>query len=134
MQNPAPAGKSSTGMDGNVAALVAYAFGWLSGLIIYLMEKENRFVRFHAMQSILLSVTVGVVSIILGFVLPIVMLILSQLSEVLATIIGLIAALFWLLFAFVILALWISCLVRAYQGKMFKLPIIGNMAENIVNK
>ena len=67
MQNPPPVqtNKSSTGLDENVAALLSYIFGWLSGLIFFLMEKDSRLVRFHAMQSILLNVA----ALILGFVL-----------------------------------------------------------------
>ena len=58
MQNPPPVQttKSSTGLDENIAALLSYVFGWLSGLIFFLIEKDSRLVRFHAMQSILLNV------------------------------------------------------------------------------
>jgi len=49
-------GKSSTGMQPNVAGLLCYLAGWITGLIFYLIEKENKFVRFHAMQSIIVSV------------------------------------------------------------------------------
>ena len=54
MQNPPPVqtGKSSTGLDENIAALLAYVFGWISGLILFLMEKDSRLVRFHAMQYV----------------------------------------------------------------------------------
>ena len=48
-------GKSSTGIQPNVAALLAYLVGFVSGLVFFLIEKENKFVRFHAMQSIGLS-------------------------------------------------------------------------------
>ena len=55
MQNPpyGSTGKSSTGLDENVAALLSYIFGWISGLILFLVEKDSKLVRFHAMQSIL---------------------------------------------------------------------------------
>ncbi|HEX9421863.1 MAG TPA: DUF4870 domain-containing protein, partial [Pyrinomonadaceae bacterium] len=63
MQNPVPAlsGKSSTGLDENIAALLTYVLGWVSGLVFFLIEKDSKLVRFHAMQSILFSVLVGVV-------------------------------------------------------------------------
>ncbi len=63
MQNPVPAisGKSSTGLDENIAALLTYVVGWVSGLVFFLIEKDSKLVRFHAMQSILFSVLVGVV-------------------------------------------------------------------------
>jgi len=65
MQNPSPvqtATKSSTGLDENIAALLSYVFGWVSGLIFFLIEKDSRLVRFHAMQSILLSAAAFVMS------------------------------------------------------------------------
>lgn len=52
----APKSSGGTGLEPNVAALLAYLFGWLGGLIFYLIEKDNKFVRFAAMQSILLNV------------------------------------------------------------------------------
>jgi len=48
-------GKTSTGIQANMAALLSYLAGWITGLIFFLVEKENKFVRFHAMQSILAS-------------------------------------------------------------------------------
>src|SRR6185503_10291553 len=70
MQNPPPVQtvKSSTGLDENVAALLSYIAGWVSGLIFFLIEKDSRLVRFHAMQSILLNA----VALVVGFVLWIV--------------------------------------------------------------
>ncbi len=121
-----PTGKSSIGLDANVAALVAYIATWITGLIIYLTEKENRFVRFHAMQAILLGVTTIVIYIGLG----IVMIILRLMSDVLA----LLGGLLWLLFGLAFFAAWIFCMIKAYQGQLFKLPVIGDMAEKIVNK
>jgi uncharacterized membrane protein len=136
MQNPPPVqtGKSGTGLDENIASLLAYAFGWLSGLILFLMEKDNRRVRFHAMQSILLNVVVIVVAIVFWIVISILVLILGQLSGMLAGIAWILSVLLWLVFLAAIVAIWISCMVRAYQGKTFKLPFIGDMADKIVNK
>ncbi len=45
-------GKSSTGLDENVAGLLCYVLGWVSGLVFFLIEKESKFVKYHAMQSI----------------------------------------------------------------------------------
>ena len=139
MQNPPPdyntpqtpqqgagGGKSSTGLDGNVAALLAYVLTWVTGLVFFLIEKENRFVRFHAMQAILLGVAFFVIGIVFTF-----------LQGMLAFASGTLAALFGLLWLLVILGffiIWILCLVKAYQGQTFKLPVIGDMASNIVNK
>ena len=136
MQNPPPGqlAKSSTGLDENIAALLSYILGWVSGLIFFLIEKDSKFVRFHAMQSILFNVVVGVVLIVLSIVASILVVIAAQLSGALGSLIGLLVTLFWLVVSLGLLIAWILCLVRAYQGKFFKLPVIGNLAEKIVNR
>ena len=136
MQNPPPglAGKSSTGLDENIAALLTYIFGWVSGLIFFLIEKDSKLVRFHAMQSILFNVGVGVLVFLLWIVTFVLVLVLAQVSDVLGTVVGLLATLLWLVLIVGLLIIFILCLVRAYQGKFFKLPVVGNLAEKIVNK
>ena len=120
-------GKSSVGnLDANVAALLAYIATWLSGLIFYLMEKDNRFVRFHAMQAILL----GGSAIVILIVFSVLWSVTAYISWILGSLFGLVGLLIWL----VVLAAWVMCMVKAYQGQQFKLPILGNIAEGIVNK
>ena len=133
-QPPAQAGKSSTGLDENIAALLSYIFGWVSGLIFFLIEKDSRLVRFHAMQSLLFNVLVGVVAIALWIVLFIVFMIAAQLSSALATVLSLLSILIWGVFLLAILAGFILCLVKAFQGQYFKLPLIGNFAEKFSAK
>jgi uncharacterized membrane protein len=136
MQNPAPAqpGKSSTGLDENIAALLAYVFGWISGLIFFLIEKDSKLVRFHAMQALLLNICIVVLCVALWIITFVLVLIASQLADIMGTLVGLLATLIWLALSVGILIAWVLCLVRAYQGKYFKLPIIGNLAEKIANK
>jgi uncharacterized membrane protein len=124
--NNAPSGKSSTGLDANLASLIAYFFWFLGGLIFFLIEKENRFVRFHAMQSILYNAAVVAIFIVI----TIISIILSQISWILASMIGLLTFVLWI----GSIIGWILLMVKAYQNKMFKLPVIGNMAESIVSK
>ncbi len=102
--------KSSTGLEPNVAGLLCYLVWWVTGLIFLLIEKESQFVRFHAIQSIATSVVYIICIIILSFI----------------PIVGWIINIF-LYIGFVIL--WIICMVKAYKGQMFKLPIVGNFAE-----
>ena len=102
--------KTSTGMNQNVAGLLCYLAGWITGLIFFLIEKENRFVRFHAMQSIITFGSLTVIFMILGFI-PFVGWMLMPILAILQ------------------LILWILLMVKAYQGQLFKLPIIGDMAE-----
>jgi uncharacterized membrane protein len=63
---PKDLGKSSTGMQPNVAALLSYVLGWITGLIFFLIEKENKFVRFHAAQSLVVFGALTVLQIALG--------------------------------------------------------------------
>ncbi|MBN1796514.1 MAG: DUF4870 domain-containing protein [Sedimentisphaerales bacterium] len=120
-------GKSSTGMQANVAALLSYVLGWITGLIFFLIEKENKFVRFHAMQSIVVSGALFVFYIVI-----------SMFMGILAMIhLGILIPLFGLLNGLVGLAslvLWILLMIKAYQGEKFKLPIAGDIAEKAVEK
>ena len=136
MQNPPPslAAKSSTGLDENVAALLTYILGWVSGLVFFLMEKDSKLVRFHAMQSILLNVLVIVLGIAIWIVFGIIVVVLSQIGGGIAALASLLSFLIVLVFLVVVLGVVILCMVRAYQRQFFKLPVIGNFAENIVNK
>lgn len=102
-------GKSSTGIQPNVAAVLAYVMGFITGIIFFVMEKENKFVKFHAMQSIMCFVGLFVSSIFLSF-LPLLGLLLNLAS----------------------LVLWILCMVQAYQGRWFRLPVIGDLAAKQV--
>ena len=133
-QPPVQAGKSSTGLDENIAALLSYVFGWVSGLIFFLIEKDSRLVRFHAMQSLLFNVLAAVIAIALWIVLFIVFLVVSQVSGALATVLSLVSVLVWLVLGVAILAGWVLCLVKAFQGQYFKLPVIGNFAEKFSAK
>ena len=103
--------KTSTGLDANVAAALTYAIGWVTGLAFLVMEKDNRFVRFHAMQSTIVFATLS-----LGFILLQSIPLLGMLLSVFIVIP--LSALLWLLMMF-----------KAYQGERFKLPIAGEMAE-----
>ena len=136
MQNPPPGQieKSSTGLDANLAALLCYVFGWISGLVFFLIEKESRLVRFHAMQSILLNIVIAVVSILLWIVSFVFILIGMQLPDIMGTLMWFVASLVWLVFCVGVLIAWVMCLIRAYQNQYFKLPVIGNMAEKFANK
>ena len=131
MQNPPPVqtAKSSTGLDENVAALLSYIFGWISGLIFFLMEKDSRLVRFHAMQSILLSGAAIVLGIVLWFLWVFGVIIFATVSDVLASLIGLVLGLLLFVFWLAMLIAVVMCLIKAYQKQYFKLPVIGNFAE-----
>lgn len=104
-----PSGSSSSGgIDPKLAALLAYLFSVVGGIVFYLISKD-KFARFHAMQSILLGVAYVVIYIVLGFI----------------------PFFYWLTWflwlAFVIVS--IMMMVGAYAGKKTQLPLIGAIAE-----
>ena len=108
--------KTSVGLEENVAGLLCYVLGWISGLVFILIEKENKFVRYHAMQSIIVFGSITVIQIILSIfsVIPFLGFIFSVLS--------------WIV-SIITIILWIVLMVKAFQGQMYKLPWAGNMAE-----
>ncbi|HEY0762400.1 MAG TPA: DUF4870 domain-containing protein [Pyrinomonadaceae bacterium] len=136
MQNPPPVQtpKSSTGLDENIAALLSYVFGWVSGLIFFLIEKDSRLVRFHAMQSLLLQVVFVVLAIVIWVIVFVLVIIASQVSGLLSTLVSIVATLIWIVLILGIVVAWIMCLIKAYQSQYFKLPVIGNFAEKFSQK
>ncbi|HKP45162.1 MAG TPA: DUF4870 domain-containing protein, partial [Pyrinomonadaceae bacterium] len=124
----------------------AISYVWIIGLIFYFIEKENRFIRFHAMQSILFGIVNTVIMGVLAVIATILTLVFAVGATAAAAATGssgfgalgtLLVWLIWLIFWLVALLFLIGLIlaaVKAYQGQKFKLPIIGNMAEKIVNK
>jgi len=132
-------GKSALGLDGNLAAALGYPIGIIA-IICLIMEKENRFVKFHALQSILVHVGFIVVAIalwIIGIVLLIAGVAASAATNgggAIGGIMGMLMGLIWLIVVIAYLGGLIFAAVKSYQGAMFKLPIIGNMADKFANK
>ena len=131
-------GKSALGLDGNLAAALGYPVGIIA-IICLIMEKENRFVKFHALQSILLHVAfilVAIVVWVLGFILLIAGAAASAATNSGAAggLVGMLFGLIWLVVIIAYIAGLIMAAVKAYGGAEFKLPIIGNIASNFANK
>src|SRR3954466_11630516 len=89
-QPPAQTAKSSTGLDENIAALLSYIAGWITGLVFFLIEKDSRLVRFHAMQSLILSGGGFVVLLVFWIVVFILSLILGQISGILGFLVSMV--------------------------------------------
>ncbi len=102
--------KTSTGLQENVAGLLAYVAWWVSGIVFLLLEPDNKFIRFHAIQSIIALGFITVVGWVVTFF-PVIG--------------GWISWVIWL----VGIALWIVLMVKAYQGVKYKLPVSGDLAE-----
>jgi uncharacterized membrane protein len=131
-------GKSALGLDGNLAAALGYPIGIIA-IISLIMEKENRFVKFHALQAILLHVAFIVVAIavwIIGIILFIVGIAAAAAtnSGAAGSLVGMLFGLIWLLVIAAYVGGLIYAAVKAYGGNYFKLPVIGNMAEKFANK
>ena len=112
---------SSTGLASNVAGALSYVLGPITGIAFLVMEKQSRFVRFHAMQSTL----VGVALIVFNVVINVVQAVLVRIPFIgwlfalgLAMIIGLAS-----------LGLWLALMYQAYVGKEWELPIVGEHAR-----
>ena len=104
---------SSTGLDKNVAGALAYVLGPITGIIFLVLEKDP-FVRFHAMQSIVVFLGIFALNFVLGI------------TIFLAILIPLIS-----LASFV---LWILLIYKAYKGEKWEVPVLGKFAKQMMNK
>ncbi len=102
--------KTGTGLQENVAGLLCYVLGWVTGIIFLILENKNRFVRFHAIQSICVFGAITVIEIIFGWI--------PFIGWIINYIVGVAAFILWIVF-----------MVKAYQGQMWKFPWAGPFAE-----
>ena len=113
VDNKAP--KTALGLDENIEGLLCYVLGWVTGIAFLLLEKKNKFVRFHAVQSLVTFLALFVV----------------------ATVAGIIPFFGWvisILIAPLGLIIWILLMYKAFKGERFKLPLVGDFAERQANK
>ncbi len=99
-------GRSSTGLDENVAAFFCYLLGFITGIVFLVVEKESRFVKFHAKQSTITFLGLLVVMIVFGWI----------------------PVLSGLIFVFSLI-LWLFLMVKALRGEKYMLPVVGKLAE-----
>jgi uncharacterized membrane protein len=120
-----------------LAAALGYPIGLIS-IILFCTETENRFVKFHAVQSILLHVGAGLLLGAFGLLIAIVFLLLGESGGTAGnagtTIVWVVGMLMWCLFPLLFLVAVIVSAVKAYGGAEFKLPLIGNISSNLANK
>jgi uncharacterized membrane protein len=118
---PAPAA-SSEGLAENVAALLCYVLGWLTGIIFILIDKRP-FVRFHAAQSIVVFGALTVIRIGLGIIMGIGGFVGFGLWALVSMVLGLLTVI-----------LWIFLMIKAYQHELFRVPIAAPIADGIAGK
>jgi uncharacterized membrane protein len=116
------AAPSSAGLAENVAGLLCYAVGWITGIIFLLIDKRP-FVKFHAAQSIVVFGALTILRIAVGMVVGFSGLLGFGLWAAVSMAIGLAG-----------FVLWILLMVKAYQHELFKLPIAAGIAEGIAGK
>lgn len=117
-------GPTSTGLPANVAGALAYVLGPITGIIFYVLEKDNRFVRFHAAQSIVVSIAMFIISFVLGM---------------LSVVLGAVPVIGWLVamllsfgLSIVSFVLWIFLMWQAFQGKEWEAPFAGVFARRML--
>ena len=126
-------GKTALGLDANVGALICYlgnlvcALGLIYSIIVLVTDKTNKLPRFHAMQSILLTV----VGLVIGIVVQIFIGVLVAATN--STALALLGTVVYLVFALALFGAVIFAAIKAFQGQIFKLPIIGNLADQWSN-
>jgi len=104
---------TSVNMEPNLAGLLCYVGAWITGIIFFVLEQKNNWVRFHAAQSIITFGTLFVAGMILGWI--------PFIGPVFSGIIGIVGFI-----------LWILLMVKAYNGERFKVPWAGDIAERMV--
>ena len=112
---------TDTGLSENVASALCYLFGVVTGLVFFFIEKKNETVRFHAVQSIIVTI----VMIVLAIAVWIVIVILAFIP-VLGLIVGLLLS---VVLGLACLGAWIGLMVLALTGRKVNLPFISAMAE-----
>jgi uncharacterized membrane protein len=113
---------SSEGLAENVAGLLCYVLGWLTGIIFILIDKRP-FVRFHAAQSIVVFGALTILKVGLGIVMGIGGFVGFGLWAMISMVLGLLG-----------LVLWILLMIKAYQHELFRVPIAAPIADGIAGK
>ncbi|HLR43297.1 MAG TPA: DUF4870 domain-containing protein [Pseudogracilibacillus sp.] len=118
--------EQTSGMSSNVAGFLSYLFGFITGIIFLIVKREDKFVRYHAWQSIIVFGTLFVVDIVF-FIADVVFISIP----IIGWIFGVFSILISVGLALLNLIVWIYLMVQAYKGKMPSLPIAGPMARGL---
>lgn len=122
-----PSQSAQPGLDQNVAGLLCYVLGWITGIIFFLIDKRP-YVRFHAAQSIVVFGGLHILEIVIGIIFGAGFMMMGGFGTF-----GLAAALYSLI-GLVSLVLWILLMVKAYQGEKFEVPVAAGIAKSLAGK
>jgi len=123
-----PEAESSTGLSANVAGLLCYVAGWITGIVFVVLEKKSTYVKFHAWQSIMTFGVLTVAHLVLSTILGGIGAATGALGLVILA--GVLGTIIWIM----MLVLWIILLIQAGTGKMWKVPGAGDWAEKQISK
>ena len=108
--------------DSNLMGALAYILMPLTGVLMYFVKPNDKYVRYHAVQSIIL----GIVLFVVGIVLNVAAGVFGAAVPIIGLVIWLLVGGVWLLIELVI---WLYCMWKAYSGEKFKLPVISDLAD-----
>ncbi len=117
----------------NGLAAIAYIFGFITGILVFLIaDRGDRFVRFHAAQSIFFCISVWIIGTVIS--LALMPFALNTGIWGMPGMMGPFAIVFsavWIVYVLVVFLVWLFLILKAYAGHKYKLPLIGNLAESI---
>jgi uncharacterized membrane protein len=130
----ATAAESEAELDGNVAGALSYLFGMVSGLLFYFIKSDNRFVRWHAAQSIAfngLLIAAYIMLTFLGTAVSVASVSGSSGMFLVGSLLGLVVGLVWLVVAVGGFVAWVYLMIKAYQGETARMPIAARIADRL---
>lgn len=123
---------SESGLDENVAGALSYLLGAITGVIFLVIEKENAFVRYHAAQSVVLSVAAFLGYVVLSVISTVITAVLfAGGGSLLFGLLSLLMTLLWLAVTLVAFGAWIYLMFRAYRGETVRIPVLAGFADRI---
>ncbi|PGF16260.1 hypothetical protein CP556_09120 [Natrinema sp. CBA1119] len=132
-ERAADAVETESGLEPNIAGALSYLFGFITGLLFFVIEGDNRFVRFHAAQSMVVSGLFILSSIAVSVVGTIVTILFASLNSfIIGSIISLFLGLLWLGLAVGGFAIWAYLMVTSYRGETIRLPVVAGIADRLV--
>ena len=104
--------------DSNLMGALAYIFMPLTGVVMYFVKPDDKYVRYHSIQAIILGILLFVIGMLLG--------VMSAAIPIIGFIFGLLAGGIWF---FVEVLIWLYCMWKAYSGEKFRIPVISDLVD-----